>query len=124
MIGITLTEIILARLTQTLSILLSAGLPLVEALKTSANITNNLCYAKAMLTIQTAITEGHPLQHTLQTTGLFPNIMIQIVGIGEASGQLNHMLKHLALQQNEALKHKLEIQSSLFEPILMAVLGL
>ncbi len=124
LIGKTRRDMILARLTQTLSILLSAGLPLVEALKISASITNNLRYTEAIINTQTAITEGLPLQHTLEATGLFPNMMTQMVGMGEASGQLQNMLAHLAEQQNEALKHKLDVLSSLFEPIIMAILGL
>lgn len=124
LIGSILRDIILARLTHTISILLSAGLPLVDALKISANIAHNAPYTKAMLDIQTALTEGHPLQRTLENTGLFPNMMTQIVGMGEASGQLDNMLAHLAEQQNDDLKHKLEVLSSLFEPILMAILGL
>ncbi|MCH9716151.1 MAG: type II secretion system F family protein [Gammaproteobacteria bacterium] len=124
LLGPTLRDIILARMTQTLSILLAAGLPLVDALKISAHITNNLCYTEAILNTQIALTEGYPLQRTLENTGLFPNMMTQIVGMGEASGQLDSMLLHLAAQQDEALKHKFEILNSLFEPILMAVLGL
>jgi type IV pilus assembly protein PilC len=124
LIGVIIQEMIVARVTQTLSIILSAGLPLVDALNISANITNNLHYTEAILTTRTALTEGHPLQRTLENTGLFPNMMTQIVGMGEASGQLNHMLAQLALQQSEALTHKLDVLSSLFEPILMAILGL
>ncbi len=123
-LGAIIQDIIIARITQTLSILLSAGLPLVDALNISAHITNNLCYTEAILTTQTALTEGHPLQRTLENTGLFPNMMTQIVGMGEASGQLNRMLEQLAFQQNETLTHKLDVLSGLFEPILMAVLGL
>ncbi|MDX2346116.1 MAG: type II secretion system F family protein [Legionella sp.] len=124
LIGSILQALILARLTQALSVLLSAGLPLVDALNISAHITNNLRYTEAILSTQTALTEGHPLQRTLENTGLFPNMMTQIVGMGEASGQLNHMLTHFAMQQVDTLKHKLDVLSSLFEPILMAVLGL
>jgi type IV pilus assembly protein PilC len=124
LLGPTLRDIILARMTQTLSILLAAGLPLVDALKISAHMTNNLCYTEAILNTKIALTEGYPLQCTLENTGLFPNMMTQLVGMGEASGQLESMLSHLAAQQDEALKHKFEILNSLFEPILMAVLGL
>ncbi len=124
LIGATIQATILARFTQALSILLSAGLPLVDALNISAHISNNLCYTEAILSTKAALTEGHPLQRTLENTGLFPNMMTQVIGMGEASGQLKSMLAHLAEQQAAALAHKLDVQSSLFEPILMAVLGL
>lgn len=124
LLGPLFKAMILNRLTETLSILLSAGLPLVEALTIAAPSCNNLYYTKAILAVQSTLTEGQPLQRTLENTGLFPSMMTQIVGMGEASGQLQSMLKQLAHQQSEALNHMLDLLGSLFEPILMAVLGL
>ena len=88
------------------------------------NISNNLYYTEAIFSVQTTLTEGYSLQRTLENTGVFPKMMTQIVGMGEASGQRKQMLSQLAEQQSEALKHKLDLLGSLFEPILMAVLGL
>ncbi|MDF1678520.1 MAG: type II secretion system F family protein [Legionellaceae bacterium] len=122
--GSILRDIIVTRLTQTLSILLKAGMPLTDAVARTTHITNNACYTQALLTIQNALREGHPLQAAFENTALFPSMMTQIIGMGEASGQLTAMLTHFAEQQDETLKHQLDVISSLFEPFLMAVLGL
>ncbi len=123
-LGPLLKNTILTRFTQTLSILLSSGLPLVDALGLTTQVAHNARFESALLNTQVAITEGLPLRHTLENTGLFPTLITQMIGIGEASGQLNEILSHLANQQDEALNHTLDTLSSLFEPILMAVLGL
>ncbi len=124
LIGPIIREVILARLTQSLATLLSAGLPIVDALTLCIHLPNNQQYIEAIEKVQAAVQEGQPLQYILESTGLFPVMMRQMVGMGEASGQLKTMLASLAQQQNEALQNKLEVLSSLFEPILMAVLGL
>jgi type IV pilus assembly protein PilC len=113
-----------SRITQTLSILLSAGLPLVDAIGVCANLAANRRYTQSLLTIQTQLTEGHPLQRAFEDTGLYPAMMTQLMGMGEASGKLESMLKHLAEQQRDALEHAMQTFSGLFEPCLMALLGL
>jgi type IV pilus assembly protein PilC len=114
----------LTRITQTLSILLSAGLPLVDAIGVCANLAANRRYTQSLLTIQTQLTEGYPLQRAFEETGLYPAMMTQLIGMGEASGRLESMLEHVAEQQRDALHHAMQTLSSLFEPCLMALLGL
>lgn len=114
---------IFTRLTQTLSILLSAGMPLVEALGICTQLTHNHVYMQGLKQIQTQLTEGYSLQQALETSALFPSVMTQLVGMGEASGRLETMLAHLADQQNETLDHTMQSLSGLFEPFLMALLG-
>lgn len=124
LLGSMIKQALIARFAHTLAILLSAGTPLVDALNASSNITHNLLYTQAILTIRSHIVEGQSLQRSLEESMLFPHMMIQLVGIGETSGRLESMLTYVATQQDEALNHAIETQSSLFEPFLMAVLGL
>jgi len=124
MLGPMTKQTLIARFAHTLSILLSAGTPLVDALTASSNITRNLVYARAILTIRDTIIEGRSLKHALEESMLFPNMMVQLVGIGETSWRLESMLIHIAKQQDEALRHVIQTLSGLFEPFLMAVLGL
>ena len=124
LLGTILRLAMFSRITQTLSILLSAGLPLVDAIGVCANLAANRRYTQSLLTIQTQLTEGHPLQHAFEETGLYPAMMTQLIGMGEASGRLESMLKHLAEQQRDALQHAMQTFSGLFEPCLMALLGL
>ena len=124
MLGPMTKQALIARFAHTLSILLSAGTPLVDALTASSNIARNAVYAHAILTVRDSIIEGRSLKHALEESMLFPNMMVQLVGIGETSGRLESMLIHIAKQQDEALRHAIQTLSGLFEPFLMAVLGL
>lgn len=124
LVGSLAKQALIARFAHTLSILLSAGTPLVDALTTSSNIAANAVYARGVLTIRDSIIEGRSLKHALQESRLFPNMMVQLVGIGETSGRLEPMLMHIAKQQDETLGHTIQTLSGLFEPLLMAVLGL
>ena len=124
LLGSMVKQSLIARFAHALSILLAAGTPLVEALTTSSNIPQNLVYNRAILAIRDNIIEGHSLKRSLEESTLFPQIMIQLVGIGELSGRLESMLTYIAKQQHEALGHTTQTMSGLFEPFLMAVLGL
>lgn len=123
-IGPIFKQIMVTRFIQTLYIILSSGLSLVEALQLSAHVTHNTYMTQGILTAYTSLKEGRTFKYALENTELFSNQLIRIVEIGEASGQLLHMLKYLGLQQEETLKHELAILSGLFEPILMAILGI
>ena len=124
LLGSMIKQALIARFAHTLSILLSAGTPLVDALTTSSNIAQNLLYTRAILAIRDSIIEGHSLKRSLEESMLFPHMMVQLIGIGETSGRLESMLTCIAQQQDEALTHVIETLSGLFEPFLMAVLGL
>lgn len=122
--GTIIKQALIASFTHTLSILLSAGTPLVDALTASSSIAHNAVYSQAILTIRGHVVEGHSLKRSLEESMIFPNMLIQLVGIGETSGQLESMLTHIAKQHDEALGHAIQTLSGLFEPFLMAVLGL
>jgi type IV pilus assembly protein PilC len=124
LLGPMIKQALIARFAHTLSILLSAGTPLVDALTASSNIAHNLLYTRAILAIRGNIIEGNSLKRSLEESMLFPNMMVQLVDIGETSGRLESMLTYIAKQQDEALGHVIETLSGLFEPFLMAVLGL
>ena len=124
LLGAIIKQALIARFAHTLSILLSAGTPLVDALTASSSIAHNTIYAQAILTARANIIEGHSLKRSLEESRVFPNMLIQLVGIGETSGRLESMLTHIAQQQDESLNHAIQTLSGLFEPFLMAILGL
>jgi type IV pilus assembly protein PilC len=115
---------LITRFAHTLSILLSAGTPLVDALAASSNIADNSVYTHAILTVREHVIEGHSLKKSLEESRMFPNMMLQLVSIGESSGRLESMLGQIAKQHDEALSHTIQTLSGLFEPVLMALLGI
>ncbi|MDF1685005.1 MAG: type II secretion system F family protein [Legionellaceae bacterium] len=124
LLGPIIKQGLIARFAHTLSILLSAGSPLVDALTASSSITHNAVYSQAILAARANIIEGHSLKHSLEESMVFPNMMLQLVSIGESSGRLESMLASIAKQEDETLGHAVQTLSGLFEPFLMAILGL
>jgi len=122
-IGPILEKASIARFTRTLSITFAAGLPLVEALKSVAGATGNIIYAKATDRIRDEVSTGQQMNVAMENTHLFPNMVIQMVAIGEESGALEKMLGKVADFYEEDVDNAVDSLSSLLEPIIMSILG-
>lgn len=122
-VGIILEKAAIARFARTLSITFAAGLPLVEALKSVAGATGNIIYAEATDKIREEVSSGQQMQFAMENTHLFPNMVIQMVAIGEESGALEQMLSKVADFYEEEVDNAVDALSSLLEPIIMAILG-
>lgn len=122
-IGAILTKGILARFARTLATTFSAGMPLISALKIVARAPNNLIYETAINKARAKVTEGKALNTSLEATGLFPNIMVQMIAIGEETGELDEMLNKTAAVYEEEIDTAVDALSSLIEPMIMVVLG-
>ncbi|WP_298626951.1 type II secretion system F family protein [uncultured Legionella sp.] len=123
-IGPILEKASIARFTRTLSITFAAGLPLVEALKSVAGATGNIIYAKATDQIREEVSTGQQMNTAMENTHLFPNMVIQMVAIGEESGALEKMLGKVADFYEEDVDNAVDALSSLLEPIIMSILGI
>jgi type IV pilus assembly protein PilC len=123
-IGPILEKAAIARFTRTLSITFAAGLPLVEALKSVAGATGNIIYSKATDQIREEVSTGQQMNVAMENTHLFPNMVIQMVAIGEESGALEKMLGKVADFFEEDVDNAVDALSSLLEPIIMSVLGI
>lgn len=123
-IGPILEKASIARFTRTLSITFAAGLPLVEALKSVAGATGNIIYAKATDKIRDEVSTGQQMNTAMENTHLFPNMVIQMVAIGEESGALEKMLSKVADFYEEDVDNAVDALSSLLEPIIMSILGI
>ena len=123
-IGPILEKASIARFTRTLSITFAAGLPLVEALKSVAGATGNIIYAKATDKIRDEVSTGQQMNTAMENTHLFPNMVIQMVAIGEESGALEKMLGKVADFYEEDVDNAVDALSSLLEPIIMSILGI
>jgi type IV pilus assembly protein PilC len=113
----------IARWTRTLSTMFAAGVPLVEALDSVAGASGNYVYATATKKIQSEVSTGTSLTVSMQNTDCFPNMVIQMVAIGEESGALDAMLGKVADFFEAEVDDAVDALSSLMEPIIMVVLG-
>lgn len=122
--GQILEESIIARLMHTLSLILTAGLPLMDALSMIEPIAGNYAYARAISTIREHVRQGLTLEQAIRLSKRFPNMMIQMVAIGEESGKLEAMLAQIAKQYDDMFFNSAELWGRLLEPFLMATLGI
>jgi type IV pilus assembly protein PilC len=113
----------IARWTRTLSTMFAAGVPLVEALESVAGAAGNYEYYVATKKIQSEVSTGSSLTSAMQGTEVFPNMVIQMVAIGEESGALDSMLSRVADFFEQEVDDAVEALSSLMEPMIMVVLG-
>ena len=112
-----------ARWTRTLSTMFAAGVPLVEALDSVGGASGNDVYLEATKKIQTEVSTGTSLTISMQNANVFPNMVIQMVQIGEESGSLDAMLGKVADFFEEEVDEAVAALSSLMEPLIMVILG-
>jgi type IV pilus assembly protein PilC len=122
-VGGIIHDAVIARFSRTLATTFAAGVPLVEALNSTAGAAGNSVYAKAIRRIRDDVTTGNTLYSAIKSTGLFPNMLLQMVSIGEESGALDDMLDKVATHYEEAVDNAVDSLSSLMEPLIMSVLG-
>jgi type IV pilus assembly protein PilC len=122
-VGSILVKASIARFARTLSTMFSAGVPLVEALQSVAGATGNIVYEKAVLAMRDEVSTGQRLQRAMENTGLFPNMVIQMIAVGEESGSLDEMSAKVADFYEADVDNAVDSMSSLLEPMIMAILG-
>ena len=122
-IGDILNKSAIARFARTLSTMFAAGTPLVEAMTSVAGACGNIVYYEAVMKMRDEIATGTQLQVAMRETQLFPNMVVQMVSIGEESGALDSMLSKVADWFEQEVDDAVDALTSLLEPIIMAVLG-
>jgi len=122
-LGDILNKSAIARFARTLSTMFAAGTPLVEAMTSVAGACGNIVYYEATIKIRDEISTGTQIQAAMRDTGVFPNMVIQMVAIGEESGALDQMLGKVADWYEQEVDDAVDSLTSLLEPIIMAVLG-
>jgi type IV pilus assembly protein PilC len=122
-VGGIVHDAVIARFSRTLATTFAAGVPLVDALNSTAGAAGNSVYAKAIRGIRDDVTTGTTLYNSIKSTGLFPNMLLQMVSIGEESGALDDMLDKVATHYEEAVDNAVDSMASLMEPLIMSVLG-
>ena len=123
-IGPIMQKAAIARYARTLSTMFSAGVPLVEALESVAGATGNIVYEVGVLNMRDEVATGQRLQQAMENTDLFPNMVIQMIAVGEESGSLDEMSAKVADFYEEDVDNAVDNLSSLLEPMIMAILGI
>jgi type IV pilus assembly protein PilC len=122
-IGAILNKSAIARYARTLSTTFAAGVPLVEALGSVAGATGNIVYETAVNKMRDEVATGQRLQRAMENTDLFPNMVNQMIAVGEESGSLDAMSAKVADFYEEEVDNAVDSMSSLLEPLIMAILG-
>jgi type IV pilus assembly protein PilC len=122
--GDVIRKATIARWTRTLATMFAAGVPLVEALDSVGGAAGNAVYLDATIKIQTEVTTGTSLTVAMQNANVFPNMVTQMVSIGEESGSLDAMLGKVADFYEDEVDDAVANLASLMEPIIMAILGI
>jgi type IV pilus assembly protein PilC len=122
-IGPIMYKSAIARFARTLSTMFAAGVPLVEALESVAGACGNIVFENAVMKMRDEVATGQRLQRAMENTGLFPNMVIQMIAVGEEAGALDAMSGKVATFYEAEVDNAVDSMSSLLEPLIMAILG-
>lgn len=122
-IGPIVNKAAIARYARTLSTMFAAGVPLVEALESVAGACGNIVYEDAVMKMKDEVATGQRLQRAMEARGIFPNMVVQMIAVGEESGSLDTMSGKVATFFEAEVDNAVDAMSSLMEPLIMVVLG-
>ena len=121
--GPLLRKVAVSKFTRTLSTMLSAGVPILEALQVVAKTAGNKVIEQAVLRVGDSIAEGRPIAEPLEESGVFPNMVVQMINVGESVGALDSMLEKIADFYDEEVDQAVENLTAMIEPFMMVFLG-
>lgn len=122
-LGVIIEKSAIARFARTLETMFAAGTPMVEAMVSVAGACGNIVFYEATMKMRDEIATGTQLQASMRDTGLFPNMVVQMVAIGEESGAIDTMLGKVADWYEQEVDDAVDAMTSLLEPAIMAFLG-
>ncbi|OEU46388.1 MAG: pilus assembly protein PilC [Desulfobulbaceae bacterium S3730MH12] len=121
--GPLLRKVAVSKFTRTLSTMLSAGVPILEALQVVARTSGNKVIEQAVLRVGDSIAEGRPIAEPLEESGVFPNMVVQMINVGESVGALDSMLEKIADFYDDEVDQAVENLTAMIEPFMMVFLG-
>jgi len=122
-IGMVLRKIAVARFTRTLGTLITSGVPILEGLAITARTSGNAVLEEALMKVRKAIEEGRTIIDPLKESGVFPNMVTQMIGVGEATGAMDAMLQKIADFYEDEVDAATKDMLTLMEPLLIGFLG-
>jgi type IV pilus assembly protein PilC len=123
MFGPLVRKIAVARFTRTFGTMLSSGVPILDALEIVAKSAGNESIEKGILYVRTKISEGKNIAGPLAETGVFPAMVVQMIGVGEATGAMDAMLNKIADFYDDEVDVAVAALTSMIEPLMMVFLG-
>ena len=124
MLGSVVTKIETARFCRTLGTLLASGVPLLPALKNSKEVMTNQVMAASLDEVSREVSEGKGIAQSISKTGVFPQLAVSMIQVGEETGQLSEMLLRVASIYEKFLKNAIRRLISFLEPALILCMGL
>ena len=122
-VGILIRKVAVAKFTRTLSTMLQSGVPILEALQVVAKTAGNKVIERAVFRVGDAIAEGRPMAEPLMESGVFPNMVVQMINVGESVGALDTMLEKIADFYDEEVDQAVANLTAMIEPFMMVFLG-
>jgi type IV pilus assembly protein PilC len=122
-IGDLIRKIAVARFTRTLGTMISSGVPILDALDICAKTAGNRTIEAAIVKTRISISEGKSISQPLQETNVFPNMVVQMIAVGESTGALDAMLNKIADFYDDEVDNAVNALTALMEPMLMVFLG-
>ena len=123
-IGILMRKIAVARFTRTLGTLITSGVPILEGLAITARTSGNKVLEEALMKVRKAIEEGRTIVDPLRESGVFPNMVTQMIGVGEATGAMDSMLQKIADFYEDEVDAATKDMLALLEPVIIGLLGI
>ncbi len=123
MLGMLMRKIAVARFTRTLGTLITSGVPMLEALNITARTSGNAVIEKAILSVRQAVEQGRTIVDPLRETGVFPNMVVQMIGVGEQTGALDAMLQKVADFYEDEVDAAVGDLLAAMEPMIILFLG-
>jgi type IV pilus assembly protein PilC len=123
-IGTLLRKIAVARFTRTLGTLITSGVPILEGLAITARTSGNAVLEEALMKVRKAIEEGRTIVDPLRECGVFPNMVTQMIGVGEATGAMDAMLQKIADFYEDEVDAATKDMLAMLEPIIIGILGI
>ena len=122
-VGILLRKVAVAKFTRTLSTMLQSGVPILEALQVVAKTAGNKVIENAVFRVGDSIAEGRPIAEPLEECGVFPNMVVQMINVGETVGALDTMLEKIADFYDDEVDQAVDNLTAMIEPFMMVFLG-
>src|SRR6201998_4792613 len=123
-LGSLLRKIAVGRFTRTLGTLITSGVPILEGLSITAKTSGNAVLEEALMKVRKAIEEGRTIVDPLRECGVFPNMVTQMIGVGEATGAMDSMLQKIADFYEEEVDAATRDMLAMLEPIIIGILGI
>jgi type IV pilus assembly protein PilC len=123
-LGMLLRKIAVARFTRTLGTLITSGVPILEGLAITARTSGNAVLEEALMKVRKAIEEGRTIVDPLRECGVFPNMVTQMIGVGEATGAMDSMLQKIADFYEDEVDSATKDMLAMLEPAIIAMLGI